>query len=91
MEENIKIVCVKCEKKTKKAESKELNDKLYCQSCFDDIAIFCGDCEDAFDNRQDSLHSVCGDNEVCDSCYDDYATCNRCDIVERTLRYELLR
>jgi len=56
----------------------EVSGDQWCESCSRNYSSVCADCDDRVDD--DNLHSVeNGNRSVCDSCYDNYYTCDSCN------------
>ncbi len=50
----------------------------YCDSCYSELSIFCGDCED-YGHRNHATYIDSINDWKCDSCASDYPTCESCD------------
>jgi hypothetical protein len=76
-EEEVETVeCAWCSDRIPTDEANEVNDRNYCDSCYDNHVHRCCDCDDEFD--EDDIHTVDG-NYYCEDCYyDNVHECAQC-------------
>ncbi len=76
--------CVHCGKIVKLDDVMKFNDKVFCQSCYDDTTCPCHNCNDRYETED--MYAVQNrrgrEVMVCEQCYnDDYCTCDDCGAV----------
>ena len=67
--------CCHCGKETD--DYYELNDKFYCEDCYEEHTVYCHDCENLYD--VDDTYTTVDGEIICRNCFDEgYLECNSC-------------
>jgi hypothetical protein len=75
-------LCYNCKDIINKSDGFEVDDKLYCEECYNELFIVCNNCEEIVD-RSNAHYIESEGIQLCDSCFSqDYFTCNRCNYTE---------
>lgn len=76
--------CNNCEKYYHCYDTTYIDGNIYCDNCRDDLFTVCNDCNE-WVNLDDALWVEDGEYYICESCYENYVTCDSCGDI---IRYE---
>lgn len=85
--DSLSVLCEKCNEAceetttvtTRKLESRRIITQEWCESCRDDYAFACTDCENWYSTEYFQWRE-----DICNSCSDNYAICEDCDSIVRS-------